>query len=98
MPVCLPCPSLVQFSIPLPSSAWNLTQLPLPPPTHTPQVAHAWLVAQGNTVPIPGAKNRVQAEEFAGSLGWQLAEEEVEELRQLAKKVPPVQGFPVENI
>ena len=32
MPVCLPCPSLVQFSIPLPSSAWNLTQLPLPPP------------------------------------------------------------------
>ena len=55
-------------------------------------------MAQGNTVPIPGAKNRVQAEEFAGSLGWQLAEEEVEELRQLAKKVPPVQGFPVENI
>ena len=49
-------------------------------------------------MPIPGAKNREQAEEFAGSLGWQLGEDEVEELRQLAKKVPPVQGFPVENI
>ena len=34
------------------------------------QVALAWLIAQG-AVPIPGAKNRAQAEQNAGALGWQ---------------------------
>jgi aryl-alcohol dehydrogenase-like predicted oxidoreductase len=43
------------------------------------QVALAWLIAQG-AVPIPGAKNRSQAEQNAGSLGWQMAEEELARL------------------
>ena len=47
------------------------------------QVALAWLVAKG-TVPIPGAKNRKQAEENAGALGWCLSGEEVGELDALA--------------
>ncbi len=34
------------------------------------QVALAWLIAKG-AVPIPGAKNRAQAEQNAGALGWQ---------------------------
>jgi aryl-alcohol dehydrogenase-like predicted oxidoreductase len=40
------------------------------------QVALAWLIAQG-AVPIPGAKNRSQAEQNAGALGWQMSTEEV---------------------
>ena len=47
-------------------------------------------------VPIPGAKDAAQAEEFAGALGWALEPAECEELRRLAARVPPVQGFPVE--
>jgi aryl-alcohol dehydrogenase-like predicted oxidoreductase len=41
------------------------------------QVALAWLIAKG-AVPIPGAKNRAQAEENAGALGWSLSEEELD--------------------
>lgn len=40
------------------------------------QVALAWLIAQG-AVPIPGAKNREQAEQNAGALGWRLTDEEL---------------------
>lgn len=47
------------------------------------QVALAWLVAQG-AVPIPGAKNRAQAEQNAGALGWQMADEEVARLTAAA--------------
>eukprot|EP00475_Leptophrys_vorax_P033038 TRINITY_DN51637_c0_g2_i1.p1 TRINITY_DN51637_c0_g2~~TRINITY_DN51637_c0_g2_i1.p1 ORF type:complete len:428 (+),score=-16.62 TRINITY_DN51637_c0_g2_i1:67-1284(+) len=61
------------------------------------QVALNWLLVQGNTVPIPGAKNEKQASEFAGALGWSLSADEAEELRQLAAKVPQIQGFPAEN-
>ncbi len=43
------------------------------------QVALAWLVAQG-AVPIPGAKNRSQAEENAGALGWRMSDDEVARL------------------
>jgi aryl-alcohol dehydrogenase-like predicted oxidoreductase len=43
------------------------------------QVALAWLIAKG-AVPIPGAKNRSQAEQNAGSLGWQMSDEEVAHL------------------
>ncbi len=39
------------------------------------QVALAWIVAHG-AVPIPGAKNRAQAEENAGALGWCLDRDE----------------------
>ncbi|KAK9011924.1 hypothetical protein V6N11_039997 [Hibiscus sabdariffa] len=62
------------------------------------QVALNWLIAQENVVPIPGAKNAEQVEEFAGALGWMLSNEEVEELRSLASKISPVIGFPVENL
>ena len=34
-----------------------------------------WLIAKG-AVPIPGAKNRAQAEENAGALGWRLSDDE----------------------
>ena len=39
------------------------------------QVALAWLIAHG-AVPIPGAKNRSQAEQNAGALGWRLTDDE----------------------
>jgi aryl-alcohol dehydrogenase-like predicted oxidoreductase len=40
------------------------------------QVALAWLIARG-AVPIPGAKNRSQAEQNAGALGWRLTDDEL---------------------
>jgi aryl-alcohol dehydrogenase-like predicted oxidoreductase len=40
------------------------------------QVALAWIIAKG-AVPIPGAKNRTQAEDNAGALGWRM--DDVEE-------------------
>jgi aryl-alcohol dehydrogenase-like predicted oxidoreductase len=43
------------------------------------QVALNWVMAKG-VVPIPGAKNRHQAEENAGALGWRLDEDEVAQL------------------
>ena len=43
------------------------------------QVALNWIMAKG-AVPIPGAKNKAQAEENAGALGWALDESEVAEL------------------
>ncbi|XP_021273790.1 uncharacterized oxidoreductase At1g06690, chloroplastic isoform X2 [Herrania umbratica] len=57
-----------------------------------------WLIAQENVVPIPGAKNAEQAEEFSGALGWRLSNEQVDELRSLASEMSPVVGFPVENL
>lgn len=43
------------------------------------QVALNWVMAKG-VVPIPGAKNRKQAEENAGALGWRLEDDEVARL------------------
>jgi len=52
--------------------------------TRTPsQVALAWIVAKG-AVPIPGAKNREQAEQNAGALGWQMTDDEVGRLTAAA--------------
>ncbi|KAJ6938848.1 hypothetical protein NC651_005317 [Populus alba x Populus x berolinensis] len=62
------------------------------------QVVLNWLVAQENVVPIPGAKNAEQAEEFAGALGWRLTGDEINELRSLALEIKPVIGFPVEKL
>lgn len=62
------------------------------------QVALNWLVAQGNVIPIPGAKNAEQAKEFAGAIGWSLTDNEVSELRTLASEIKPVIGFPVEYL
>ncbi len=47
------------------------------------QVALAWLIAKG-TVPIPGAKNRAQAQDNAGALGWRLSDGEMAALDALA--------------
>ena len=49
------------------------------------QMALNWLVCKG-TVPIPGAKNRAQADENAGAIGWRLSEEDVQALGRVAKR------------
>ena len=46
----------------------------------TSQVALNWLIAQGNVIPIPGAKNARQAEENAGAMDWLLSSEDVQQL------------------
>jgi aryl-alcohol dehydrogenase-like predicted oxidoreductase len=48
------------------------------------QVALNWLIAQGNVIPIPGAKNPRQAEDNAGAMGWQLSVEDVQQLSNLS--------------
>ena len=45
------------------------------------QVALNWVMAKG-AMPIPGAKNARQAVENAGSLGWRLGSEEIQDLDQ----------------
>ncbi|HEY3844774.1 MAG TPA: aldo/keto reductase [Acidimicrobiales bacterium] len=47
------------------------------------QVALAWIIAKG-AVPIPGAKNRGQAEENAGALGWKMDDDEIAALDAVA--------------
>jgi aryl-alcohol dehydrogenase-like predicted oxidoreductase len=47
------------------------------------QVALNWVMAKG-AVPIPGAKNRHQAEENAGALGWHLDDEDLAQLDRAA--------------
>ena len=47
------------------------------------QVALNWVMAKG-AVPIPGAKNRQQAEENAGALGWSIDDDDVARLDQVA--------------
>ena len=47
------------------------------------QVALNWVIAKG-AVPIPGAKNRHQAEENAGALGWRLDGDEIARLDRAA--------------
>ena len=51
----------------------------------TVQVALNWLIAQGNVIPIPGAKNARQAEENAGAMGWLLSSEDVQQLSLLSQ-------------
>jgi aryl-alcohol dehydrogenase-like predicted oxidoreductase len=47
------------------------------------QVALAWIIAKG-AIPIPGAKNRQQAEDNAGALGWRMDDAELAELDAMA--------------
>ncbi|MGF1569338.1 MAG: aldo/keto reductase [Nodosilinea sp.] len=49
------------------------------------QVALNWLVAQGNVVPIPGAKNARQAVQNAGALGWELSHDDQAQLSQVTQ-------------
>jgi aryl-alcohol dehydrogenase-like predicted oxidoreductase len=46
------------------------------------QVALNWLIAQGNVIPIPGAKNAHQVEQNAGALGWTMTADEQEAIAQ----------------
>lgn len=50
------------------------------------QVALNWLMAQGNVIPIPGAKNSEQIKQNAGALGWSLDEAEVAELAAVTER------------
>ena len=47
------------------------------------QVALNWVICKG-AIPIPGAKDGVQAEENAGALGWRLTGQEVANLDRLS--------------
>ncbi len=47
------------------------------------QVALNWVMSKG-AVPIPGAKNRKQAEENAGALGWELGQDDMARLDEAA--------------
>ena len=46
------------------------------------QVALRWLLEQGDVIPIPGAKNGIQAAANAGALSFGLAPDEIEALSQ----------------
>lgn len=48
------------------------------------QAALNWIICKG-AVPIPGAKNREQAAQNAGALGWRLSADEVEALDRVSK-------------
>ncbi len=50
------------------------------------QVALNWVMCKG-AVPIPGAKNFLQAEQNCGALGWRLTEEEVARLDDFSDRV-----------
>ncbi|KAL4904644.1 hypothetical protein BDW74DRAFT_178737 [Aspergillus multicolor] len=50
------------------------------------QISLAWLLAQGDVVPIPGTKSAGRMEENAASAMIELSEDEVNELRSLAEE------------
>jgi aryl-alcohol dehydrogenase-like predicted oxidoreductase len=49
------------------------------------QISLNWLIAKGNVIPIPGAKNARQASENAGALGWTLTAAEIATLEELSR-------------
>src|SRR5262249_325607 len=49
------------------------------------EVALNWVICKG-AIPIPGAKNKAQAEQNAGALGWRLSAEDVEALDSVSKR------------
>jgi len=50
------------------------------------QVALNWTICKG-TIPIPGAKNAVQAQQNAGAAGWRLTDEEIAALDEASNRV-----------
>lgn len=50
------------------------------------QVALNWVICKGG-IPIPGAKNFVQAEQNLGALGWRLSDEEVALLDEASDRI-----------
>ncbi|WP_414543011.1 aldo/keto reductase [Nostoc sp. CCY0012] len=54
--------------------------------TRTPaQVALNWLIAQGNVIPIAGVKTAQHVQQNAGSLGWRLSDDEINQLEQITR-------------
>lgn len=51
------------------------------------QVALRWLIEKKGVVAIPGAKNRKQAEDNAGAMGWKLDDELLKKLDEESKKL-----------
>ncbi len=51
------------------------------------QVALNWLMAQGNVVPIPGAKNAEQVRQNAGAIGWSMEPSEVAQLAEASTSI-----------
>ena len=51
------------------------------------QVALNWLIAQGNVIPIPGAKSASQAAQNAGALGWSLTPDEIKQIDATSRQV-----------
>ncbi len=49
------------------------------------QVALNWLIAQGNVIPIAGAKTAQQVRDNAGAAGWRLSDEEWAELEKVSR-------------
>jgi hypothetical protein len=49
-----------------------------------------WIIDKG-AVPIPGAKNRAQATDNAGALGWQLTESQIADLDRAALGIPELE-------
>lgn len=49
------------------------------------QVALNWLMAQGDVIPIPGAKTAEQVRQNAGALGWRLRDDEVAQLEEVSR-------------
>jgi aryl-alcohol dehydrogenase-like predicted oxidoreductase len=49
------------------------------------QVALNWLIAQGNVIPIAGAKTAQQVRDNAGALGWRLTDDEIAHLEEVSR-------------
>lgn len=49
------------------------------------QVALNWLIAQGNVIPIPGAKTADQAQQNLGALGWSMTQQEITQLDEVSR-------------
>ncbi|RAM53466.1 MAG: aldo/keto reductase [Hapalosiphonaceae cyanobacterium JJU2] len=49
------------------------------------QVSLNWLIAQGNIIPIAGAKTAQQVQDNAGALGWRLTDDEIAQLKEISR-------------
>ncbi len=49
------------------------------------QVALNWVICKG-AIPIVGVKNKQQAEDNLGAMGWRLTEEDISKLDSLTKQ------------
>lgn len=49
------------------------------------QAALNWLIAQGNVIPIAGAKTPEQVRQNAGALGWRLSDDEIAQLEKVSR-------------